>query len=85
MGGTGGINGTEGQGVGPGGQKIDPYIDTRVAPDLGQQAFAIANPDQQSLMSRQMAPEQMGLTPEQLAQLQRMLGINDAQMASTDF
>lgn len=84
-GGTGGNGGTEGKGVGPGGQQIVPGVDTRVAPDLGQQAFAMANPDQQSLMSRQMAPEQMGLTPEQLAQLQRMLGIGDAQMASTDF
>ena len=134
-----------------GGEEIFNTRKNSVAPDLGQQAFMVANPNQQGLMSRQMTPEQlaqmnatpqglvqydpnalqatgpegsgplrsfssgqqftntpfqatnpnlqplsatqlpqgadtsgqMGMTPDQLAQLQRMLGIGDAQMAST--
>ena len=60
-------------------------------PQVTNTPFQVPNPNLQPLGATQQFQQgadtsgQMGLTPEQLAQLQRMLGIGDAQMASTDF
>jgi hypothetical protein len=58
-------------------QPVNPYSSQSAA--LNLQPVGLAQPQTPDVTG------QMGLTPDQLAQLQRMLGIGDAQMASTDF